>query len=294
VDEAFLDMTGTERLWGPPEDAARLLKTRVRSETGLGISVGVAPNPYVAKIASGLRKPDGLVIVEPGGEESFMLAVPIAKLWGAGEKTQERFRELGIRSVAQLASMGRDQLRSLFGKSGGDFLYDASRGRDPGMFRGESASRSMSGETTFERDLADRETLESVLMGLADELAYRLWSEGLRSRSLVLKLRYHDFTTISRRTRRESSYLSAAEAFADAKLLLDKAWDGGTEVRLIGLGFADLEESGGGEQGELFEERSSKRRKAEEAVFRIEQRGIGRVTRARLLGKDRRGRDDPD
>jgi DNA polymerase-4 len=295
VDEAFLDMTGTERLWGPAFEAARLLKAKVREGTGLGISIGVAPNHYIAKIASGLRKPDGLVIVKPGDEEAFMLSVPISKLWGAGEKTQARFRELGILSIAQLASMGREALWSLFGKSGGDFLYDASRGRDPGIFGGnERGSRSMSGETTFERDLADREVLESVLMGIADELAFRLWTGGLRSRGLVLKLRFYDFTTISRRMRRESQYASAADAFADAKLLLDKAWDGRTEIRLIGLGFADLEETGGSEQGELFEDRSEKRRKAEEAVFRIEQEGRGKVTRARLLGKDRRGRPEAE
>jgi DNA polymerase-4 len=290
VDEAFLDMTGTERLWGPPSEAARLLKEKIRAETGLGISIGIAPNRYVAKIASGLHKPDGLVIVEPGGEEAFMLAVPLSKLWGAGEKTQERFRELGILTIAQLASMGREALRSLFGRAGGDFLYEAARGRDQGIFGGEPGSRSMSGETTFERDIADREALEAVLMSLADELAYRLWIEGSRSRTVVLKLRFHDFTTISRRLRRATYYSSAAEAYGDAKSLLAKAWDGRTEVRLIGLGFADLEETGRYGQGELFDDRSEKSRRAQEAVFEIEHRGLGTVKRARLLEKDGRGR----
>lgn len=290
VDEAFLDMTGTQRLWGQAPEAARLLKARVRAETGLGISVGVAPNQYVAKIASGLRKPDGLVVVEPGGEEAFMLALPLSKLWGAGEKTQERFAELGILSVAQLTSLGREALRSLFGRSGGDFLYEASRGRDQGMFGGEPASRSMSCETTFERDIADRESLESVLMSLADELVYRLWQEGARSRSLVIKLRYHDFTTISRRARRGSPYKTASEAFKDAVCLLDAAWDGRTEIRLIGLGFAELESSEERGQGELFAEDSEKSRRAQEAVFEIERSGLGQIKRARLLDKGHRGK----
>ncbi len=291
VDEAFLDMTGTERLWGRPAEAAMLLKSRVREETGLGISVGVAPNHYLAKIASGLRKPDGLVLVEPGGEEAFMLSLPLAKLWGAGEKTQERFRELGILSVAQLSGIGRETMRSLFGKAGGDFLYEAARGRDPGMFGGEPGSRSMSCETTFERDVSDRESLESVLMGLADELAFRLWSEKARSRALVLKLRFHDFTTISRRSRRASPYATADEAYRDALALLEKAWDGRTEIRLIGLGFADLESGGDLGQGELFAAGSEKRKKAEEAIFEIERSGRGRVRRARLIDKDGRGKE---
>jgi DNA polymerase-4 len=298
VDEAFLGMTGTEKLWGPPEEAAKRLKARVSGETGLTISVGVAGNHYIAKIASGLRKPDGLVIVKEGEEEIFMLQLPLSKLWGAGEKTQERFRELGIDSVARLASLGRGSFESLFGKAGGAFLHEAVHGRDPGMFGGEAGSegpgsRSMSGETTFERDTAERGSLESVLMGLADELAYRLWSEGFRSRTLVLKLRFHDFSTITRRSTKASYYLTADEAFKGATELLGRSWDGRTEIRLIGLGFADLEAEGGAAQGELFSDGSERRRKAQSAVFEIERKGLGRVTRARLLGSGRRGPISP-
>jgi DNA polymerase-4 len=300
IDEAFLDMTGTERLWGPPETAARLLKDGVASKTKLSISIGVGPNRYVAKIASGLRKPDGLVIVPSERVEAFMLELPLAKLWGAGEKTQERFRELGIGSVAELAAFGEVQLGSLFGKAGGAFLYGAARGREAGMLSpGDPSSRSMSAETTFERDCSDRECVEDVLMSLSGELAYRLWSEGLKSRTLVLKLRLHDFTTVSRRKARGRYYLASSDAFADALALLDGTWDGRTEIRLLGLGFADLESEGGASQGELFADGSERARKAEGAVFEIERRGLGKVTRARLLGRENRGRpgskeDRPD
>lgn len=312
IDEAFLDMTGTERLWGEPEVAARLVKAKVLERTGLGISIGVAPNRYVAKIASGLGKPNGLVIVPPEGIETFMLRLPLSKLWGAGEKTQARFRELGIMSIAQLASFGEAQLSSLFGSAGGAFLYAAARGRDLGMMdrdsvaTGEPASRSMSAETTFERDCLDRECVEDVLMYLASELAYRLWSEGCRSRTLVLKLRLHDFTTSTRRRARRCYYLSSAEAFKDALALLEKAWDGRTEIRLLGLGFAAIEKGDAVAQGELFSKGElfadegsipggpERQRRAEEAVFDIERRGLGKVTRARLLGRDGRGRPDPE
>jgi DNA polymerase IV len=292
IDEAFLDMTGTEKLWGPPEEAARLLKGRVREKTALGISIGIAPNRYVAKIASGLRKPDGLVCVGQGELEAFMLELPLTKIWGAGEKTQERFGELGIRCVAQLAALGEAQLESLFGRAGGAFLYGAVRGRDVGGFgSGERGSRSMSAETTFEADCSDREQVEDVLLALAEELAYRLWSEGLGSRCLALKLRFHDFTTISRRLTRRSRYRSSGEAYDDALALLGKAWDGRAALRLLGLCFADLEEGGGDAQGELFPDSDERACRAENAVFEIERKGLGRVTRARLVGRrENRGR----
>jgi DNA polymerase IV len=300
IDEAFLDMTGTEKLWGAPEEAAALLKRKVGERTGLGISVGIAPNRYVAKIASGLRKPDGLVFVRPGEVEAFMLELPLDKLWGAGGKTQERFAELGISCVAQLAALGKAQVESLFGRAGGAFLYDAVRGRDVGGFgSGESGSRSMSAETTFEKDCSEREQAEDVLLALAEELAYRLWAEGFSSKTLALKLRFHDFTTISRRTTRRRRYASSGEAFKDAIALLDKAWDGRTALRLLGLCFADLGKEGADAQGELFAEDSQRASRAESAVFEIERKGLGKVTRARLVGRrDNRGRpsefEEPD
>jgi DNA polymerase-4 len=294
VDEGFLDMTGTEGLWGCPEKAASLLKSRVLNETGMTISVGIASNPYVAKIASGLRKPDGLLLVEKDGEETFMLTLPLAKLWGAGEKTQERLRELGILSMTQLATIGEKTLASIFGKAGARFLHEAVRGRDPGILGGDRGSRSMSAETTFERDVSDRENIESVLMSLSDELAYRLWSEEFRSRTIVLKLRFHDFTTISRRSTRRTCFLSAAEAFDDALALLGKAWDGRAEIRLIGLGFAELERGGADGQGELFPDGSERRRRAETAVFEIERKGLGKVTRARLMGRGDRAHGEKE
>jgi DNA polymerase-4 len=290
IDEAFLEMTGTRKLWGEPEAAARLLKKRVNERTGLTISVGVAGNPYVAKIASGLRKPDGLVLVKEGEEADFMASIPITKLWGAGEKTQARFRELGILSIAQLAAMGETALASLFGRGGGQFLWQASRGRDPGMMEGRSESRSMSSEVTFERDIADRGYLETVLLELAEGLSYRLWNEGLGSRCITLKLRLSDFSTCTRRRTREAPYRSAAEAWADGLSLLDAAWDGRSEIRLIGLGFAELENASKPIQGELFDEEGEKRRKAERAVYEIEKRGLGGLTKARILGNEVRGK----
>jgi DNA polymerase-4 len=283
IDEAFLDMTGTEGLWGPPAQAALALSDKVRAETGLSISIGVAANPYVAKIASGLRKPRGLVIVAEGEEEAFMAGLPLAKLWGAGAKTQDRFSELGIRTVSQLAGMTEAGLASLFGKGGGRFLFLASRGRDPGILGGAAESRSLSSERTFERDVGDRGCLETSLLELSELISYRLWKEGLRSRCLVLKLRLSDFSTSSKRITRPRPFPSSSEVYSEALGLLSALWDGRSDVRLIGLGFGDLEAADTPTQAELFDEGSAKRRRAERAIFEIEEKGLGELTRARCL-----------
>ena len=246
------------------------LKAFVFEKTGLTISIGIAHNAYVAKLASGLRKPDGLYEVEEGKEEQFMLSLPLSKLWGAGEKTQERFRRLGIDCVAQLVALGEAQLASLFGDAGGRFLYAAVRGRDPGILGAETARRSLSAETTFENDLTHRDTIIEVLMGLAEEISYRLWSSDFKSRTLVLKLRYDDFSTISRRRTRSLPYLSSMETFKDAVDILERAWDCRRPIRLLGLGFADLDREADGGQGELFSDLSEKGRRAESAIFEID------------------------
>lgn len=294
VDEAFLDMTGTERLWGPPGEAARRLKAEVFRAERLTVSVGVAANHYVAKIASGYRKPDGLTMVPEGGEAEFMRSLPLKKLWGAGDRTQERLREMGIRSIAELQTISPSALASAFGKGAGSFLSEAANGRDPGLFAAEPSSRSISGERTFERDTTDHESVEALLRSLSDELAARMWEEGEQSRVLVLKLRYQDFTTITRRYTRNTPYSGSDDSWKDAKALLAANWDGRTPLRLVGLGFADLGAKMGTAQAELFADESEASRRAEKsgraerAVFDIEKSGKGRVRRARFIGKDER------
>jgi DNA polymerase-4 len=284
VDEAFLDMTGTEGLWGPVREAATRLKDEVRNRTGLTVSVGAASNRYIAKIASGFRKPDGLTIVPPGGEEEFMSGLPIGKLWGAGEKTQERFRELGIRSVPQLRAIGKAGLAALFGNAGGAFLYAASCGQDPGIFRTEAGSRSMSTERTFGRDLSDPEALESLLLGMAQEISHRAWREGVRSKTVFIKLRYADFRTLNPRRTGPSFIEESGALWAEACRLFRSAWNGGP-VRLLGLGLGNLQDRKPESQGELFPAGDDRRARVEKAVFELESKGVGKVTRARLIGK---------
>lgn len=286
IDEAFLDMTGTERLWGDAQSAARRLKALVLQRTGLTLTVGGAANRYVAKIASSVFKPDGLTIVPAGEEAPFMRRIPLAKLWGAGDAMQRRFKELGFTTVGQLADIGEAALRDMLGEAAGSFFFRAARGEDPGAFEGARSVRSMSVETTFESDVGDAETLRGTLLSMAMQLSTRLLAEAKRSNVACLKLRTGDFrTTTTRHT--AAGALDTCDAIYQAALAaLDRAWDGGTPIRLIGLALDRLADSGDPEQLRLFDDGSEKMRRVEKAVFELGKKGVGKVVRARMIAID--------
>ena len=148
VDEAFLDLTGMERIYPLPGKAARLLKESIMEKTGLTVSIGVAPSRYLAKLASDYRKPDGLTIIPRGKEEAFIDSIPLRKLWGIGDSMLRSLERRGIHSAAEIRSISMDSLVRMFGQSSGTFLFNASRGIDPGIYQGEAKSRSISTETT--------------------------------------------------------------------------------------------------------------------------------------------------
>jgi DNA polymerase-4 len=281
IDEASLDMSGTDRLWGPPEIAAAAIKRRVEDGTGLSISIGVASNRYVAKIASGMRKPDGLVIVEPGGETVFMRGLRLKDLWGAGPKTRTRLESMGIDTIERLAALSPDALVSILGKAGGAFVMAAVNGEDPGIYGAEPKSRSISTEITFDTDVSDRETLESTLLSMAEELIARLYAEGGSSHCAVLKLRYEDFETVSIRETREEPFLSSSDLYEEASSLLGRKWNC-KPLRLVGLGLSGLDGKGAG-QGSLFDDPYAKSARVERAVLEAGRRGLGRLTKARLV-----------
>lgn len=283
IDEASMDMSGTGRIWGPPENAAVQLKKMVRCDTGLSVSVGVASNRYIAKLAAGHRKPDGLVMIPRGEEADFMARLDLKDIWGAGAKTRERFEELGIRSVVDLRSLSDVMLFSLFGKAAGDFLYKVCRGIDPGIYAQSPRNRSMSTETTFERDVTDMETLECVLLGMSMELSSRMYEEDQSSHCISLKLRYEDFETLGARQTMAGPFLNADGIYEAARSLLGKKWNG-RPIRLIGLGLCSLEQ-GGGRQALLFEPEDARVSKVEKAAFDAGRKGLGKITRASLLSR---------
>jgi len=281
IDEASLDMSGTERLWGPAPKAAAAIRARVLEETGLSISIGVALNRYVAKIASGTMKPAGLVVVPPGGEADFMKELRLKDLWGVGPKTRERLAELGIETMDRLLDLSADSLSSVFGKAGGDFIYKAARGIDPGIYTGAAKSRSVSTETTFGRDVSDRGLLEETLLGMAEELFARLYAERASSSCVALKVRYDDFETRSAQETHPAPCTGSAAIYELARTLLYRTWNG-RPLRLIGLALTGLGEAYTG-QGRLFEEPGDRAARVEKAGIEAARRGFGKLTRARLV-----------
>ncbi len=287
VDEAFLDMSGTAGLFGPPIEAAAKLKERIRQETGLAISIGIGPNRYVAKLASARSKPDGLLEIRSGGEEAFLDSLPLSKLWGVGEKSLDRLIQVGLDSIPRIRAMGKEALERAVGRGFGEFLYRAVRGIDPGIFADEQKSRSMSGETTFEHDVSDPEVLDATLLEQAQELMFRLLEGRFRSKTVHLKLRYSDFETVSAQETLDRGIVSADDIRDAARTLLERKWDRSRAVRLIGIGVMGVE-SGESVQNELFPDPGERVAAVERAVFDLKKARGATVTRARLLGGGRR------
>jgi len=280
IDEASLDMVGTEALWGGAAAAAARIKAAILEQTGLTISIGIAANRYVAKLACGLRKPDGLVLVEPGQEAAFMLSLRLADLWGAGAKTQQRFAELGIRTMKDLAAYNQALMQSLFGKAGGQFLYLAARGQDPGIYGHESARKSIGTELTFEEDSEDRELLEQAILDMCQQLCLRLFQDQKGACGVQVKLRYHDFVTLTVQASQPSVYSCLDEICKAATGLFHAKWNGHA-VRLIGVSLFNF--STEARQAELFGGATERAGALDKTVFALQQRGLGKMTRARLL-----------
>lgn len=289
VDEAFLDMTGTERLFGPPEETAVKIKNRVREETGCTLSIGIADNHFLAKLASEADKPDGLFHVMPGREIEFLNTLKLKDLWGVGKKTLARMEELNITSIQKLRQFSKGSLETMFGKAAGTYLYEAVRGGNPGVFIMEPKSRSVSNEVTFGADTRDNDSIKRVLLELAHQVMFRLLKMSCVSKTVCLKVRFDDFTTTSAQKTLRHYLGSADEIYAVVLELLRQRWNGSRLIRLIGVGVSSVEEAGSAVQGELFEDEYDRRKKVEKAVLELGKKMSGKpVVKANLLkGKPR-------
>lgn len=288
IDEAFLDVTGSEPLFGPAAQIARHLKQRIREVTGLTASIGVAPNKHLAKLASDVEKPDGLVVVAPDSVQAFLAALPVERLCGAGPATVAKLRSLGLRTVGDVARYPVEVLKQKFGKHGAE-LHALASGHDDRPVERECEAKSRSRETTFEEDVSDYEVLETVLLDLSDHVAWRLRRNGLIGRTVILKVRYPDFTTVTRaRKLGASAMVDTTEViYETARDLLRCLLPGGKSVRLLGVGVSELSEAGAEQQLPLFDELAAKRKVAK-AVDRIRERhGEKAITRARLISRER-------
>jgi DNA polymerase-4 len=241
LDEAFVDLTGTELLWGPPEKVAEEVHKRIPKETGLSCSVGLGPNKLLAKMASDSAKPGGLRIVRPEEVQSFLDPLPVEELWGIGPKTAARLAEKGVRTVRDLREVSLPLLRSWFGQKGGEALWRLARGIDEDPVVPVREAKSISHEITYPADLLDPAEIAAEVRRLAFLVADRLHEEKLLAQTVQIKVRFSDFTTLTRQTKlpepTDHPVLLATEAaglLSRVKIPVDQG------VRLLGVGAADL------------------------------------------------------
>ena len=239
IDEAYLDMTGTERLHGPPLLAAHKLHEKMKAETQLNCSIGIGASRLIAKVCSGKAKPNGVLLVMAGRESKFLAPLDVREIPGVGKVTEQKLHSLGIRKVGDLAKFDDADLEDRFGKWG-VALAGKARGEDAGAwFEGEigadEGAKSISHEHTYDQDTANVAQLESTLMRLCEMVARRLREHHLRARTLQLKLRYKDFTTITRAHSLDFPTQLDNEIFQQIHRLFHTNWRNGAEVRLLGV-----------------------------------------------------------
>jgi len=238
-DEAYLDLTGTERLWGPALQAAQSIRERILAETELPCSLGASSKKLVSKIASGLCKPRGLLYVPDGSEEHFLAPLPVKRMPGVGPKTQQRLKEHGIEYLGQLAELPDGQLEALFGSNGTDLAARA-RGEFDSPVIVDEPAKSISGEETFGEDLTDFSLMAGVLSNLCEKVAYRVRKAACRSATVTLKYRYSDFETHTAAKTLPAPTDDEADLLEAARELLAKRWQQGRPVRLLGVAAGNL------------------------------------------------------
>ncbi|HEX2850284.1 MAG TPA: DNA polymerase IV [Acidimicrobiales bacterium] len=255
LDEAFLDVTGARRLFGSGPEIGRALRSRVADEVGLACAVGVAPNKFLAKLASKAAKPApgrpgqgsrpgrGVVVVEPGEELAFLHPLPVRALWGVGPATYDRLARFGIATVADLAATPVETLVAALGKAQGQHLHELSWGRDDRPVVPEAKPKSVGHEETYARDLHDLDALGTEAVRMADAVAARLRKAGLDGRTVTIKVRFHDFRTITRSVTLPAPTAAAPTIGRAARDLLE-AIDPGPGVRLFGVTVSNLAEAG--------------------------------------------------
>ena len=281
IDEAFLDYSGMENIHGLPGKAARLLKEMIFEKTGLTVSIGVAASRFVAKLASDYRKPDGLTIVPPGKEEILVDQIGLEKLWGIGNATLDRLKSRGLKTPYSISQLPEETLSKMFGSNISGFLYKAVRGIDPGIYQGETKNHSISTEQTYWPDIYDMEALKDILFRMADELQFRALDEKVIARTVQIKLRYGDFTTVNAQATPTEPLYGTKEIYNTALRLLKEKYEP-RGVRLLGLTLAQTYEGEEVEQRDLFSEQSERERKLEKIVLELGKKG-SHLIRARRL-----------
>ncbi|NMC31561.1 MAG: DNA polymerase IV [Veillonellaceae bacterium] len=291
VDEAFLDVTGMEWLYPSPVEIARAIKRQVKEELLLTVSAGVAPNKFLAKMASDLQKPDGLVVVEHGREQEFLRDLPVEKLWGIGDVTAKNLHDKGIRTIGQLARLEPPQLKRLFGENAAT-IHNLALGRDDRPVVSGHEAKSIGAEETFERDLFAADDLRSALLALAERVGYRLRREKTAGRTITLKLRYGTFQTLTRRrTLTEPTQIDEIIYRTAVELLEQQG--AGSGVRLLGVTVSQLETERPVAPS-LFDNQEEKGRQLSAAVDQLRRKfGAPMVVHGRLAPR-KEGKETKD
>jgi DNA polymerase IV len=284
IDEAFLDVRGMEHFAGTPEEIAVRLRRRVREEVGLPITVGVAPTKFLAKVASAVGKPDGLLVVPRGGELEFLHPLPVERLWGVGEATAERLHDAGLRTVADVARVSERSLADLLGRAAGRHLHALARGRDPRRVEVRKRRRSIGAQHALGRRSRTPEAVDAALVGLVDRVTGRLRKAERVARTVVLRLRFDDFKratrshTLAEATDRTPAVLATARALLHAaRPIIEERG-----ITLVGVALSNLEDAGSGQLA--LDDRTAA---LDSTLDDLRERfGTEAITRAVLLDRD--------
>ena len=239
IDEAFLDVTGSLRLFGKPSQLARRIKQGILQEEQLTCSIGIAASKFVAKIASDLCKPDGLLQVAPGTEKEFLAPLPVGRIWGVGPKTERQLHQIGVKTIAQVAARSEGFWEQQLGRQG-QHLWRLSQGWDERPVVATGSFRSLSQERTFERDTRDRDLLFRTLLSLSEGLARRIRGHRVEGRTVALKIRFEDFSTFTRQKTLPEYTDDGAQIRQVAQRLLDQFLPLSRSVRLLGVRVAQF------------------------------------------------------
>jgi DNA polymerase IV len=288
LDESFLEVTGSEKLFGPALQIARAIKRRILETTGLTASAGIAPNKFLAKIASDFKKPDGLVEIKPEEVQEFLRELPISKLWGVGKSTEEVLKGMGILRVGQLAVYPAERVEKKLGKFGLELIALA-RGEDERPVTPDSEAKSISQEETFTPDLEGLEKMKRVLLDQAEQVGWELRKQKLKGCTVTIKVRYPDFTTVTRSHTLPFPTDQGIEIYQTALKLLPKTEALQKKARLLGVGASNLLHQDGPEQLILFDSRRKQVQRSTQAMDRIwDKFGPEAIKRASLIEKKER------
>jgi len=284
VDEAFLDISGAQKLMGTPTQIGEVIRARVSDEQGITCSVGVAPTMFVAKLATNFAKPDGLHVVPADKVIEFLHPLPIGALWGVGEKTGEQLARLGLVNVSDIANTPVKTLARVIGQAAAEHLYELSWGRDPRVVTPNQAEKSIGAERTFEADIDDPEEILAQILDLSNKVAKRLRAANYFSRTITIKVRFADFTSVTRSKSLPSSTDLATDIYATGKSLFEAMHLQRARIRLVGVRATGLVPASESSVQLEFSNRDSGWREAEAAMDQVSLKfGNSAVKPARLI-----------